>query len=471
MVAHVVRDDGVAGSNPVIPTLMAWPESRSLSDQAFLLDLFELNVGFPAIMTTQAYDQPMRKKTLGAVVALALLSTANTPALALSSFGSSSLGSSGGDYKKTAPEYDKEQGLDVTMIGDLLGLGISDHLGVLAGDLGEMAPINGTEFAIIFGDSFRGRYLGEGEWMSPVGAVAEMVDGKITLKRPLNGGDRVEQLINYQHNDRGLTLLPSDVINVDGTLYMQAMWNEGVGNVLSTEIWKSTDSGKTWSSVTRLPANYMGGMGNLISWERGADGWIYMVSSQFKRADNVYLSRFHPTDFGHPERWEHYDRGVWGANYSPILNARAGEMSLRLIEGRWVLAMFNAGSASIEVRISDRIDRDWNELKPAHVVAGWDGWNVTQNENNFTQLYGGYIVPGSTIANMDIVVSQWNTTTHRRYNSTQFNIKGLENFPFEQSGQARALHESEPAENQLQVTVSEVDDSGTTDPIAIVPSK
>ncbi|AKK04319.1 putative DUF4185 family protein [Corynebacterium epidermidicanis] len=120
------------------------------------------------------------------------------------------------------------------MIGDLLGPGISDHLNVRSGDLGTMGPIGtGREFAIIFGDSFRGVHLGDGEWLSPVGAVAELdANGKIVLKRPLNNSSQMEQLIRYQHNDRGLTLLPSDVIN--GTLYLQAMWNEGVDTFFHT---------------------------------------------------------------------------------------------------------------------------------------------------------------------------------------------------------------------------------------------
>ena len=40
----------------------------------------------------------------------------------------------------------------------------------------------------------------------------------------------------------------------------------------------------------------------------------------------------------------------------------------------------------------------------------------------------GYIVPGSHLDNMDIVVSQWNTTDNSRYTATQFNVKGLDKF-------------------------------------------
>ncbi|CAB0522559.1 hypothetical protein CIP102550_01881 [Corynebacterium diphtheriae] len=49
------------------------------------------------------------------------------------------------------------------MIGDLLGPGITEHIDVLAGDLGQMVPLNENgEFAIIFGDSFRGKEIGAG---------------------------------------------------------------------------------------------------------------------------------------------------------------------------------------------------------------------------------------------------------------------------------------------------------------------
>ena len=85
----------------------------------------------------------------------------------------------------------------------------------MAGDLGIMVSINkNKEFAIIFGDSFSGNGFGQGNWMSPIGAIATYDDnGQIVVKRPLNKGDRIEQLLKYNH-DNNLTLIPS----VDFTL-------------------------------------------------------------------------------------------------------------------------------------------------------------------------------------------------------------------------------------------------------------
>ena len=334
---------------------------------------------------------------------------------------------------KPNPKTRTEQGLDVEMLGDLMGKH-QPNLGIGAVDLGIMVPLINETFAVVFGDSFTGKYFGEGKWLSPVGLVAKRDEnGRIIFTRPLNDGKTADQLINYKHYDNR-TVIPSDVINLDGTLYMQGMWNEGIGNVRETEIWKSTDYGANWTSVARTPYRYMNGLGNLISWEKGPDGYIYVVSSEFRRDDPVYLSRFREEQIADRYSWEIYDpsTGEWSTKRrTPILskNVEAGEMSLRMVEGHWVLAMFNEETASIEVRISKTIARDWNSIEPARVVvAGSGGWRAEQNASNFTQLYGGYIVPGSTLANMDLVVSQWNTSDNSRYMSTQFNVKGLDKF-------------------------------------------
>ncbi|WP_342319468.1 DUF4185 domain-containing protein [Corynebacterium mayonis] len=358
-----------------------------------------------------------------------------------SSLSSLSSGSSGGGRQKDPSPIQDAPGTPIAMpgdiivqiMGDLLGNNKSDHVGFKAGDLGIMTPLgNGEEFAIIFGDSFRGNTLGQGEWMSPVGVVARMVDGVIKIIRPLNIGEKVNPLIRYfRAEGDNLTLIPSDVLNIDGTLYMQGMWNRGIGNVEYTEIWKSTDNGTSWASVGKTSSSYMNGLGNLISWERGDDGYIYAVSSSFKRDHPVFLSRFRENHMNDRSKWELFNpaTGSWSSAGNPILsgNVEAGEMNLRLIDGHWVLVMFNEATLQIEVRISDTLARDWNDV-PVAVIAKHGLWSNEQTPANFSQPYGGYIVPGSTLANMDIVVSQWNTSTNRRYNSTQFNVKGLDAF-------------------------------------------
>ncbi|MCT1412341.1 DUF4185 domain-containing protein [Corynebacterium sanguinis] len=368
--------------------------------------------------------------TIAALSATTLFNLASSPATAQSSLSSSGT-------RPTAPDLNHtEPGTPVVMpgefivqiMGDILGPGISDLVGFRSGDLGIMAPLDNGTFALIFGDSFRETGL-RGEWMSPVGVVAQLVNGIIEIIRPLNAGDKVEQLLDYPHVD-GLTLIPSDMINIDGTLYMQGMWNRGIGNVLHTEIWKSTDNGRTWASLGTTPTTYLSGMGDLISWERGQDGYIYVVSSSFKRDHPVYLSRFMLDNIADRSAWEVFNpaTGSWSTSGAPILSGvQAGEMNLRFIDGHWVLAMFNEQTLQIEVRVSDTLAQNWNSV-PVAVVARHGSWTNEQTPLNFSQPYGAYIVPGSTLANMDIVISQWNTSNNSRYNSTQFNVKGLDTY-------------------------------------------
>ena len=45
---------------------------------------------------------------------------------------------------------------------------------------------------------------------------------------------------------------------------------------------------------------------------------------------------------------------------------------------------------------------------------------VVATQQTVPQNYGGYIVPGSTLDQAIILVSQWNTTTNNPYNVQQF---------------------------------------------------
>ena len=317
-------------------------------------------------------------------------------------------------------------GTTIQVMDDVLGK-YSAHTGFHSGDLGAMAPMGNGEFAMIFGDSFRGNF-GQG-WMSPVGVVATMdEDGFIKILRPIDNTSEVSDMISY-HRVNDSTLIPSDVINIDGTLYLHGTFHAPFGDVVSSNVWKSDDGGTTWKQISSAPGNHMRGMTQLISWDKGPDGYIYATTTKFGRDSSVFLFRFKPEDIGKPGNWDGYSplTGEWTKHAEPILkrDVRAGEMCLRYIDGHWVLVMFNEESEDVEVRISETLGRNWDDVRVAKIAQN-GSWDNNQTPLNWSQPYGGYIVPGSHLDDMDIVISQWNTTDNSRYTATQFNVKGLD---------------------------------------------
>ena len=235
-------------------------------------------------------------------------------------------------------------------------------------------------------------------------------------------------MISY-HRVNDSTLIPSDVINVDGTLYLHGTFHAPFGNVVSSNVWKSDNGGSTWEEISSTRGNHMGGMTQLISWDQGPDGYIYATTTKFGRESPVYLWRFTPEDIDSPGNWEAYSAQIddWTDQAEPILESgvKAGEMCLRYIDGHWVLVMFNEDNHDVEVRISETLERDWDDVRAVKIARN-GSWDNKQTPLNWSQPYGGYIVPGSHLDDMDIVVSQWNTSDNSRYTATQFNVKGLD---------------------------------------------
>ncbi len=62
----------------------------------------------------------------------------------------------------------------------------------------------------------------------------------------------------------------------------------------------------------------------------------------------------------------------------------------------------------------------FNTAEPTVVAAG-GLWNQPV-PGQYPQNYGGYILPGSTLNNMGILVSQWNTSTGNPYVVEQFQV-------------------------------------------------
>ena len=153
-----------------------------------------------------------------------------------------------------------------------------------------------------------------------------------------------------------------------------------------------------------------------ISGYHAPDGWVYIVADGFARDHSVWLYHCPAESFTDRNTWWAWGIGVdgnWACNVNPtpLSCDNWGELSLRLIEGMKVLSGFNASTGNVEVRVTDDVTQVLAPETPVTIVA---------TQQTVPQNYGGYIVPGSTLDQAIILVSQFNTMTGDPYNVQQF---------------------------------------------------
>lgn len=141
--------------------------------------------------------------------------------------------------------------------------------------------------------------------------------------------------------------------------------------------------GGTW------PGGHHDGLFQMLTWEQGGDGYVYVFSTGFQRDKGLILQRVPPDRLADPAAWEGwgYRDGTWAWGNPPTVTQAPRET---LVHG-----------------------------------SSWDSENHA--EGRVAQLYGGYLIPGSTLDDLHLIVSRWNTATNWPYRAMQFhaNVAGL----------------------------------------------
>ncbi|ONI69129.1 hypothetical protein BWI15_21100 [Kribbella sp. ALI-6-A] len=322
------------------------------------------------------------------------------------------------------------QAVLTTKVADLTGPGLTDRFRMAATDLGIPVRTPDGRMLFMFGDTFEQAWVGGGWWRSPVALWSTTTDlaGGVQWSGAV-GGAAAQQLWDYPHdNPTFSTVLPSDVITIGGSMYLHAMVNKGLGNVVWTEIWRSDNSGASWYDTgAKFDPNLDGGLFQCLSWGEGNDGYVYVYSTGFQRNKPIILKRVRSNQIANPAAYEPWGfrNGVWawGNPATPILTGSFGELCLRPLGGKWVLTWFNAGDYRIDGII---MDTPTSNLYTAHrqtLIYG-GAWGQ-ENDNHVAQLYGGYIIPGSTLSDLHLAVSQWNTSAGWPYRVMQFRVRGF----------------------------------------------
>ena len=335
-------------------------------------------------------------------------------------------------------------------VADLTGPGIAERWGVTCTDLGASVIAPNGKLVSVFGYTFSGRKVGEGDWRSPVVLIGRGdADHEIIYERA-GGPDPhyARQLWHYRHDSAATgwrrggisTVIPSDLLRVGESIYLHVIVNRGFGNVLWTEIWRSDDSGVSWHHLgenAKFPAGLHGGHAQCWSWDYDpgknrdpGSGWVYLAATGFQRDKGIILMRVRPQHIGQLSRYLSWGftagRWRWGSRATPITppGEKWGELTfLRMSADRWILGGFLASKYALGYRVV-RTPVANMHTTPIQLPVTGSAWQTEDHlDNRVAQLYGGYVLPGSRFdvrGGVGLVVSQWHTSNGWPYRVMQF---------------------------------------------------
>lgn len=327
------------------------------------------------------------------------------------------------------------------------GADSASQQGLGCGDLGipYYRPHDNT-WGYVFGDSYRGPTQGDPNTYigSPVMLNQANFDASgasqisFTWAMPTYG--QAGQLFDYAHGqNNGLgdveqSRIPNDCIEFGGRTYIQYTsvftWGPPAGwdGSVCSGVAYSDDYGVTWTDFGyHWPGDRTGGNESLYGmWSFGgidADGYLYVYSKRWNGGHNnsadqglIQLFRFTQEDFhngawGNQQNWAQVD-GSWTwtnqALPTPLFAAgnNLGEFSVKNINGTYCMSYFDVDDYSICTRTSPRPEGGWSA--PQVQIVGDYRYPSHWGKPQLSNLYGGYIHPGSASANsLTLIVSQW----------------------------------------------------------------
>jgi hypothetical protein len=331
----------------------------------------------------------------------------------------------------------------VVRIGPTAGTGTPTRdYGIGATDLCEFMEFP-SGILQVCGDSFAGQGVGFGGWFSPIAlhVDSDSVDDPAGVR--YFGVTGVDKPLLAEPTAPGSSQLPAGVVQINRENYMLVTTTRNLAPATSRLV-KADPAQGNWPTVpkSQRDAGYQGGRQSQISGyydpipaPDSPSGWVYIVANNFDRSGPAVLYRAKPETFTDRAGWQAWGGlpgagvpGGWNRPAVPLWPDRIGEMSMRQIDGKTVLSYFNASTGDMEVRVAD--DPTGLGGAPMTTVVRHDVWPQPAeslplpDDNRLAQPYGGYISPGSTLDELRVFVSQWNTAPRDRapYRVIQFAV-------------------------------------------------
>ncbi|AEV72686.1 hypothetical protein MycrhN_2088 [Mycolicibacterium rhodesiae NBB3] len=273
----------------------------------------------------------------------------------------------------------------------------------------------------VCGDSFAGQAVGFGGWYSPIALHVETdsIDDPTGVR--YDGVTGIDRPLLADPTAPGTSQLPAGVVQINRENYLMVTTVREL-DPMTSRLVKADPAQANWPTIpgSERDAGYENSRQSQISGyydpvpkPDSENGWVYIVANNFDRTGPMVLYRAQPTTFTDRSTWEGWSADGWGGSPTPLWPDMTGEMSIRQIDGQTVLSYFNATTSNMEVRVAN--DPTGLGAAPVTTVVVATEWpdpveSLGPPENNrLAQPYGGYISPGSTLDELRVFVSQWNT--------------------------------------------------------------
>lgn len=312
----------------------------------------------------------------------------------------------------------------VLRVGPVAGTGtLTRDYGIGATDLCEFVEFP-AELLQVCGDSFAGQGVGFGGWYSPVALHVDMASVNDPAGVWYTGVTGVSKPLLADPTPPGDSQLPAGVVQINRSNYLLVTTTSNL-EPQNSRLVKAEPGRGGWQTVpgSRRDTSYQDGRQTQISGyydpiprPDSQSGWVYIVANSFSRRQPVVLYRATPETFTDRSRWQGWASGPdggWNKTPTPLWPDTVGEMCIRQVEGMSVLSYFNASTGNMEARVAT--DPTLLGIAPVTTVVQHDEWPEPAeslpppNDNRLAQPYGGYISPGSTLDELRIFVSQWDT--------------------------------------------------------------
>ena len=313
---------------------------------------------------------------------------------------------------------------EVLRIGPTAGTGTPTRdYGIGATDLCDFIAFP-TELLQVCGDSFAGQGVGFGGWHSPVALHVDTASVDDAAGVRYTGVTGINNPLLADPTPPGDSQLPAGVVEINRRNYLMVTTTKNL-EPQNSRLVTAEPARAGWQTVpgSRRVASYQNGAQTQISGyydpvptSDSPSGWVYIVANSFTRRDPVLLYRATPQTFTDRSRWQGWAAGPgggWNKPPTPLWPDQVGEMCIREIDGKAVLSYFNASTGNMEVRVAN--DPTSLGTAPVTTVVQHDEWPEPAEtlpppyDNRLAQPYGGYISPGSTLDELRIFVSQWDT--------------------------------------------------------------